>query len=177
MPSDPTSPTVPPSLVPPPRVPSRRGKTWLAVGLFASVLLNLFLAGVVTGRLAGAGPVADMFAGAPPASAASSGRELMLERFLALPLADRLRFRRAMAAHRDTLRAAAAALTRARLHVLAVLAAPTYDSHAMEDAFAAVRQATTAAQVALHEALIEAAATLSPAARAKLGSPIRDEGG
>jgi uncharacterized membrane protein len=82
-----------------------------------------------------------------------------------------------MAAHRDALRPAAAALVRARMHALAVLAAPTYDAHAMEDALAAVRQATTEAQVALHEALIQSLATLSPAARARLGSPTRDEGG
>jgi uncharacterized membrane protein len=170
----PSEPAIPSPTMPPPASASRRGKTWLAVALFASVLLNLFLAGVVTGRLAGAGPVRDMLA---TSSTASVGRELMQERFRALPPADRLRFLTAMAEHRDTLRAAAAALTRARLNVLDVLAAPTYDPHAMEDAFAAVRQATTAAQVALHEALIQAAATLSPAARVKLGSPIRDEGG
>ena len=164
MPSDPT-------------MQSRRGVTWLAVGLFVSVLLNLFLAGVVTGRLAGAGPVADMLTSVPPASTATAGMELLRERFRSLPLADRARFLRAMAAHRDTLRPAAAALTRARLHVLTVLAEPTYDPHAMEDAFAAVRQATTEAQVALHDALIQAAATMSPAARARLASPMRDEGG
>jgi len=145
---------------------------WLAVGLFASVLLNLFLAGVVTGRLAGAGPVGEMFA---PASAPemSSGWERILERFRALPVADRLRFRAAMGAHRDTLRPAAAALVRARMHVLTVLAAPTYDKQAL----AAVRQATTAAQVAMHDALVEALGRLSPAARARLGSPLRDDGG
>ena len=36
---------------------------------------------------------------------------------------------------------------------------------------------TTEAQMALHEALIQSLATLSPAARARLGSPTRDEGG
>jgi uncharacterized membrane protein len=159
-----------------PGTPTRRRVIWLAVGLFASVLLNLFLAGVVTGRLAGAGPVGEMFA---PASAPemSSGWERILERFRALPVADRLRFRAAMGAHRDTLRPAAAALVRARMHVLTVLAAPTYDKQAMEDALAAVRQATTAAQVAMHDALVEALGRLSPAARARLGSPLRDDGG
>ena len=114
-----------------------------------------------------------------PASAPemSGGRELMLERFRALPVVDRMRFRAAMAEHRDTLRPAAAALVRARMHVLAVLAAPAYDRQAMEDALAAVRQATTAAQVAMHEALVEALGRLSPAARARLGSPLRDDGG
>ena len=155
-------------------VPSRRRVTWLAVGLFVSVLLNLFLAGVVTGRLASTGPAAEMLAAAPPSSA---GGKVLLERFRALPLADRWRFGAAMAAHRDTMRPAAAALVRARLHVLTVLAAPTYDPQAMEDALAKVRQATTAAQVALHDALIQAIATLSPAARARLGSPLRDDGG
>jgi len=158
-----------------PRTPSGRRATWLAVGLFASVLLNLFLAGVVTGRLAGAGPVGEMFA--PASSPAASGRELMQERFRTLPLADRLRFRAAMAAHRDTLRPTGAALLRARLHVLTVLAAPTYNPQAMADALAAVRQATTAAQVAMHEALVQALGTLSPDDRARLGSPLRDDGG
>jgi uncharacterized membrane protein len=157
-----------------PATPSSRRVAWLAVGLFASVLLNLFLAGVVTGRLAGTGQAGEMFTEAP---AAPSGRALLLERFRALPVADRLRFRTAMAAHRDTLRPAAAALLRARMHALAVLAAPTYDAQEMEDALAAVRQATTAAQVALHEALVQSLATLSPAARARLGSPLRDDGG
>lgn len=148
--------------------------TWLAVGLFASVLLNLFLAGVVTGRLAGAGPVGEMFA--PASAPAASARELMLERFRALPLVDRLRFRAAMAAHRDTLRPTGAALLRARMHVLTVLAAPTYDPQAMADALSAVRQATTAAQAAMHDALVQSLGTLSPAARARLGSPLRDDG-
>jgi uncharacterized membrane protein len=130
---------------------------------------------VVTGRLAGAGPVGEVFA--PASVPAASVREVMLERFRALPLADRLRFRAAMAAHRDTLRPAAAALLRARMHVLTVLAAATYDPQAMADALSAVRQATTAAQVAMHDALIQSLGTLSPAARARLGSPLRDDGG
>jgi uncharacterized membrane protein len=155
-------------------VPSRYRVTWLAIGLFVSVLLNLFLAGVVTGRLAGAGPVGEMFAASPPAL---SGRGLLQERFHTLPLADRMRFRAAMATHRDTLRQAQAALLRTRMHALAVLAAPTYDPHAMADALAGVRQATTEAQVALHDALAQSLATLSPVARARLGSPTRDEGG
>jgi len=158
-----------------PRTPSSRRTTWLAVGLFASVLLNLFLAGVITGRLAGSGPVAEMFA--PASTPGASARELILERFRALPLADRLRFLATMAAHRDTLRPAAAALMRARMHVLTVLAAPTYDPQAMADALAAVRQETTAAQVALHDALVQSLGKLSPAARARLGSPLRDDGG
>jgi len=158
-----------------PRTPSGRRVTWLAVGLFASVLLNLFLAGVVTGRLAGAGPVGEIFA--PASAPAASVRGLMLERFRALPLADRLRFRAAMAAHRDTLRPTGAALLRARMHVLTVLAAPTYDPQAMADALSAVREATTAAQVAMHDALVQSLGTLSPAARARLGSPLRDDGG
>jgi uncharacterized membrane protein len=142
--------------------------------LFASILLNLFLAGVITGRFAGAGQAGAMFTSDLPAA---PGREVMLERFRGLPLTDRLRFRAAMAAHRDTLRPAAAALLRARMHVLTVLAAPEYDARAMQDALAAVRQATTAAQVAMHDALTVALATLSPAARARLGAPGRDEGG
>src|ERR1700733_3802768 len=108
----PSEPAIPSPTIPPLASSLRRGKTWLAVALFASVLLNLFLAGVVTGRLAGAGPVRDMLA---TSSTASVGRELMQERFRALPLADRLRFLRALAEHRDTLRAAAATLTQARL--------------------------------------------------------------
>ena len=137
------------------------------------MLLNLFLAGVITGRLAGDGPTREIFATAP---AVSPGHELMVARFRALPLMDRLRFWRAMAAHRDTLRPAGAALLRARLHVLEVLAAPTYDKQAMAEALAAVRQATTAAQVAGHDALIDALSSLSPADRARLGSPLRDDG-
>jgi len=168
MPSEPGMPSEP-------RTPSGRRVTWLAVGLFASVLLNLFLAGVVTGRLAGAGPVSEVFA--PASAPAASVRELMQERFRALPLADRLRFRAAMAAHRDTLRPTGAALLRARMHVLTVLAAPTYDPQAMADALSAVREATTAAQVAMHDALVQSLGTLSPAARALLGSPLRDDGG
>jgi uncharacterized membrane protein len=173
----PSEPVTPPEPVTPlePRGRSGRRMTWLAIGLFASVLLNLFLAGVVTGRLAGGGPAGETFTSA--AGSPSTGRELILQRFRALPLIDRLRFGAAMAAHRDTLRPAAAALVRARLHVLTVLAAPTYDRQAMEDALAAVRQATTAAQVALHDALVPALGTLDPAARAKLGSPLRDDGG
>ena len=66
---------------------------------------------------------------------------------------------------------------RARMHVLTVLAAPTYDPQAMADALAAVRQETTAAQVALHDALVQSLGKLSPAARARLGSPLRDDGG
>jgi uncharacterized membrane protein len=154
--------------------PSSRRVTWLAIGLFVSVLLNLFLAGVITGRLAGAGPVGEMLTAAP---SAPSGRGLIQERFRDLPLSDRLRFRTALAAHRDALRQAQATLLRARVHALGVLAAPTYDPQAMADAFAAVRHTTTEAQAALHDALIQSLATLSPAARARLASPLRDEGG
>src|SRR5258708_7939149 len=91
----------------------------LVVALSASVLMNVFLVGLMAGHFVGVGRIAELFGAAPSPQIARP----MLDRFRALPLSDRLRFRAVMADHRDQLRLARIALWQARRHAMAVLSA------------------------------------------------------
>jgi uncharacterized membrane protein len=147
-----------------------RGARWPMIALAVSVLLNVFLVGLTAGRVIAGGSLDALLAPEP----SMQTERPMQQRFHSLPSADQSRLRSALSAHRDALRQARTELWRARIHALAVMAAPNYDPQAMTDALAAVRKATTDAQVALHEVLVPALGTISPAGRARLGSPIRE---
>lgn len=131
---------------------------WLGVALAASLLANLFLAGLATGRwLAPASPAAVGGGGV----ASQAGLRL-------LPAEERARFARVMLPHRPQLRAARQAVRAARARVEADIAAPAYDRARTEADFAALRQATLAQQAAAHAAVAEALGEVSPASRLAL---------
>ena len=134
----------------------------LGIGLLVSLLLNLFLAGVVGGRWF-----------TPPPRPAGAGGLAPMAQVRRLPAEERQRFVRAMLPHRPDIRAARQATRRARAQVEADLAAPIYDRARVEADLAALRQANLAQQAATHGALAEAMALLSPASRAALVAHAR----
>lgn len=144
-----SGPPGPPPDAPP--LPSRQPPTirrrwfWLVLGLLAlSLMLNLFVAGVLTGR--GGGRLG--LAGLPP--------EI------------RVVVREELAAERPALVAGMRALRAARDDVRAALLAEPYDTARTEAAFARMREANERVRSVVHGALSRAAAQLPAETRATL---------
>lgn len=146
---------------------AERRRGWQAALLAASVLLNLFLGGVVAGRL---------FASLDPIRRAEARAPTFLARFRALPAEERAKFDEAYQPHRQPVAAAREALRAARLSAFGALGAPLSDRAVMQQDFDAVTRATDAAQTAVHAALLDAFATLTPESRAILAGAARPEG-
>ena len=134
----------------------RADHRWLYALLAASLLANLFCAGLWVGRaLTPAVP--------PGAGAIAPGARLR-----ALPADERARFAARMKPRRPSIRAARQAVRAARMRVEGDIAAPAFDRARLQADFAALRQAAAAAQVQQQDALGEALGELSPASRAAL---------
>jgi uncharacterized membrane protein len=131
----------------------------LAVALAASVLANLFLAGVLVGQITFPG---FRFGGGNPGSLVAR------EEIRALPEDERRAFIRAMRSHQPEMKALRDHVREARRAVAEAVGAPVYDSKLLETRFAALRQAQDAQGTAQHEAIIEALGKLSPASRATI---------
>ena len=135
------------------------GRPLVVVALALSVLANIFLVGVVSGRL--------VFATSP--RPAGHGRPIVPGVLVrTLPAEDRKRFTSVMRLHREAIARAHAAVAAAKSAAESDIAAPTYDRAKVEADFAAVRLANAADQEAVHAAYAEALATLGPASRATL---------
>ena len=102
-------------------------RRWLLVGLAASLLVNLFLAGMLTGRF--------LFSPRPPAQAQAAAivrRNAIRE----LPEDERLRFNVVMAAQGPALRTGHLQLRQLRQQVREAIAAPHYDADLVAKRFA-----------------------------------------
>ena len=129
----------------------------LAVLLGFSVLINLFMGGVLAGVLVTPrGTVGAAGAWAPP-------RQLRR-----LAPDERARFRQAMAPYRTQLRATRQAVRSARAQVEADIAAPTYDRSKVAADFNTLLHATAAQQALTHAALADAMGRLTPESRRML---------
>lgn len=131
----------------------------LAFALAGSLLLNVFLGGVVAGHLLWARPGLRV----PPA-----GPLVPAAHVRALPADEKKTFTAAMAAHRDAIHAARKAHRQLRETAVADIAAATFDRAKVSADLAALRGANTAALEATNAALVDALAGLSPASRAAL---------
>jgi len=131
----------------------------LAVALAVSVLVNLFLAGVIVGQITF--PGFHFGGGNPPGLVAR-------EEIRALPDNERRAFIHVMRSHQADMKTLREHVREARRAVAEALGAPTYDRKLLEARFAALRQAQEAQSTAQHEAIIEALGTLSPASRAAI---------
>ena len=132
------------------------------VGILAvSLLLNVFLAGVLVGR-----GYAVHRAGPP--RLASPGPIVPNRHVAALPADEKRQFQTAMTAHRDALRALRSSHKAARDKVEADIAAPTFDRAAVTADFAALHQINRDIDAETGAALIDALSGLSPASRAAL---------
>lgn len=146
-------------------LPGRR--RWIDLALAASVVLNLFLGGVLIGRgFAGERP-------SPPFAGARLGAGLAA-RARALPLDQRLKLASAFQSRRADIRAARAELRMAGEEARGAMAAEPYDPIRAQTAFARVRAATEHLQAHMQAGLADALPQLSPSSRTALAGPSRE---
>jgi uncharacterized membrane protein len=139
-----------------------RGR-WAMVALGASILLNLFLAGVVVGRLT----VPGWSVSQPPNAGAILGlfpRAQIRE----LPFSEKNAFWAAMRGHAAEVRAAHARLLEARREVIAAIGAPVFDRAKLDAKLVVLRQAALDQQVAGEKAAADGLAVLNAQSRAAI---------
>jgi uncharacterized membrane protein len=132
-------------------------RRWLVGGLIASVLVNLFLAGVLTGRY--------LFEPRPPAQAQAAA-VMRAGAIRELPEAERLRFNVVIAAQGPALLTGRLKLRALRQAVRDAIAAPHYDAALVASRFADLRAAQAAQQTLQQNTLAQALGQLSAASRA-----------
>lgn len=131
----------------------------LLVGVAASLLLNVFLLGILIGHAFEAGG-ARRNRGCAGLVDAAHVRALTSE--------DRRRFNSVMAQHRPAIRAAREGHRAARRAAVVDIAAPSFDRAKVAADFIGLRQANARVGEAVDAALVDALAALSPEARATL---------
>lgn len=141
---------------------SGRTATALLVALVLSVCLNVFVAGLVVGRISSGN--------AGPTGEAGDG----LQRFMAtVPAEARPVIRRALRDNRRGLQDMVAAVREARRDAAVVAAREPFDPDALKTALAAVRARSEQLQAAVHGLIAEALDELSPEQRAEMAERWR----
>lgn len=136
---------------------SGRAATLTLIALVLSVCLNVFVAGVVAGRVSSSGPQPDRADGGG------------LERFMAtVPAEARPVIRRALRENRRDLQGLVAAVRDARQDAAEVVATEPFDQAGFEAAMAGVRDRSEALQAAVHAIIAEALDGLPPELRAEM---------
>jgi len=145
----------------------RAGK-WLAIGLTASLAINLFLAGVYASHwyLHSRGrPPAER----PAMSDNNRGIPPFLDRMAeALPPDDRAKLNDTVSKHQPEISRIGASVREARRQARAAMTAENFDRAAAEKAFGELRDRNVRFQQSLHETLMDAAATLPAQARRQM---------
>ena len=147
--------------------PTTTRRRWLAGGLFISVVVNLFLAGLIIGQLLRPG-----FWEPPNPYVADLGTQaghIVVRMTHDLDRADRRIFVDAMKAHSADLVPLGDQLRQQRQEVLKLLRSEPLDRQAVDTAFAELQQRTRAFETAFENAAVEAAGKLSADARQHLG--------
>lgn len=134
-------------------------RRWLVAGLAISLLVNLFLAGMLTGR--------QLFSPRPSAQAPAAA-VMRAGAIRQLPEDERLRFNMMMAAQGPALRAGRLKLRQLRQQVREAIAAPHYDAALVARRFAELRAANQAQQTLQQETLAQALGQLSAQSRASI---------
>lgn len=142
-------------------------RRWLIGGLAVSLLMNLFLAGVLTGRL--------LFSPRQPAQ--QNGAVMKPNAIRDLPEEDRLRYNVVMAAQGPALRAGRIHLRQLREAVRQAIAAPHYDAALVARRFEELRNAQLAQQALQQNALAHALGQLSANSRASVIQAESDASG
>ena len=135
-------------------------RQWLVGGLVVSLLLNLFLAGVVTGRI--------LFLPRPSTNQAQSVAVMRRGAIRDLPEEERLRFNVVVAAQGPALRAGRMNLRQLRQQVRDAIAAPRYDAALVAKRFADLRAASMTQQTLQQNTLAQALGQLSAQSRASV---------
>jgi uncharacterized membrane protein len=138
-------------------------RRWLIGGLAVSLLINLFLAGVLTGR--------HLFA--PRGPGLQNAAVMRRDAIRHLPEEERLRFNVVMAAQGPALRTGRLHLRQLRQQVREAIAAPHYDAALVARRFEELRNAQIAQQALQQNALAQALGQLSAQSRT---SVIQAEG-
>lgn len=132
----------------------------LAAAFGASVLINVFLIGIVAGWV---------FAGRGELHLGRMGGPLVVrQRVSALPPGERQAFRQAMRRHHAEMAAARAEHRRLRQLTESDIAAPTFDRAKVAADFTGLRKALAALHQTLDDALIDGLQALSQSSRARL---------
>jgi uncharacterized membrane protein len=126
---------------------------WIIGIMAVAVLLNLFLIGMLFGRIT--------LPGIRPLPGALIARAHLRD----FPTPERLRFAVAMRRHAPDIRAARAGLRAARQAVEDAIAAPNYNRELVQQRFADLRRAQAAAQTAQQAALTDALGELDAKSR------------
>ncbi len=137
---------------------------WLAIGLFVSVALNLFVAGLIMG-----GPFRD----GPPDR---RGPDMLPSPRMFIEAFGREDGRKVMRTLRDEipdLRGKFRQAGEARRGVVAAMSADPYDPEALEAAFTAARAAHVELAESIQKPLTEVLADLTPEQRAKFADEFR----
>jgi uncharacterized membrane protein len=144
--------------------PSRR---LLAIVLFISVVLNLFLGGITLGRMlhGDTWPWENPYVHEFGFVAGRAVQKLVRD----LGSTDRDIVLDALRAHRDQLQHLSAAMHDQREKVQVLMRAPQFDRKAMEESFAEMRKRGDDMQTALGAAILDAIEKLPPDARQRLG--------
>jgi len=130
----------------------------LVVGLLVSLLVNVFLIGIVVGR--------SLALHHPPPSPPGPGPLIPRGSVQALPEDQRRIFQAAMVAHREAIRAARRDHRELLAKIESDIAAPTFDRAAVEADFAALHNSNRAIEEATSAALLDALTGLSASSRA-----------
>ncbi|MEX2200446.1 MAG: periplasmic heavy metal sensor [Dongiaceae bacterium] len=144
---------------------------WVVIALALSVVLNLFLVGIVGGR-----HMHQWFGSGEQAAAWMEEEQVRPVRWLLIRLTEgldreeRRQFLETVGAQRDTLVETGAALLEQRRVALELLRAEPFDRDTLGAAQDELRRRNDAFQAALLDAIADAAAELPPDARTKLGS-------
>ena len=147
--------------------PTTTRRRWLAGGLFVSVVVNLFLAGLIFGQLLRPG-----FWEPPNPYVADLGQQaahIVLRMTHDLDRSERQVFVDTMKAHSADLIPLGDQLRQQRQQVLKLLRADPLDRAAIDKAFAELQQRNRAFERAFEDAAVEAAGKLSADARQQLG--------
>lgn len=153
---------------PQPVKPSRR---WLGIGLFGSLVLNLFLGGVLVAMLAfGRAPHGRGPGEGPPAPLVSYFREIAGQ----LPAEKRREVRRILRESFQEARPRMRELGEARKQVAYAIAAEPFDPQKLEAIFAQSNAVFGELAESSQEALLKALALLSPEERQAFAAAVRE---
>ena len=133
-------------------------RPWLVGCFAASVMINLFLVGILTGRY--------LFEPRPPAQ--QNAAVMRPGAFRHLPEEERLRFNVIMSAQGPALRTGRLKLRQLRQDVRDAIAAPHYDAALVAKRFEALRAAQQAQQTLQQNTLSQALGQLSAQSRASV---------
>ena len=133
-------------------------RRWLLGAFAASLLVNLFLAGVLTGRF--------LFEPRPPAN--QNQAVMRPNAIRELPEEERLRFNVIMAAQGPALRTGRLKMHQLRQQVRDAIAAPHYDAALVAKRFSDLRAAQSAQQTLQQNTLAQALCQLSAKSRASV---------